>query len=240
MFYKCLKKINFENGMIFNTDDVSYGKMSGIDPTPYKDTVEYMIDASLENDRPLILFFFIAGFVTHHDIEDGTIADVLQHIEDPTYPIIYKLSDLVDEEFLGGTIIRRRELRNYLNNAKKIKRCMTTGNIIWEYMSEKIRQEKFKELPPRLGSYFLFDSEENANNFKVNIHSDSCDDYIIVKADILECRNMVTLDMAIWDQDFNNISYRECEKQLINYWRSYENTQKLAEILVQGKIKLYC
>jgi hypothetical protein len=66
MFYKCIRRSDFKDGMIFNADTVTYAKSCGINLMPYEKGIDFMIEKSNENDRPLSLFYFlldcVAGF----------------------------------------------------------------------------------------------------------------------------------------------------------------------------------
>ena len=109
------------------------------------------------------------------------------------------------------------------------------GIILWEYYLEKVRNEEFSHLPPRLKSAFFFDDIDKCNDYN-KVHLSGLGSTFEV--DVLENKSMFAGDMRIIDELDNSISRDKLLEQIRKYWLGGKTENPMMEIVFQGRYEL--
>lgn len=237
-FYKCLPKNLFMNNMLVDTNVDFYGKQFSYTLSQIKEFSDYIINNTKITGFPINLFFFLLGIKNGKTYDEGGLEFVLKSREDRCY----KMYELVNSNS-GNIDITYTQLELLFHAAPKIKDyslkngvLFKQANWIWEALAEKIRQEKFCDLPRREFSYFLFKTKNDAQRY---IEDNRKSNFIIVKAVPTEICSLVEFDMKIWDEDCGMDVYSKCEDQMLRYWNSKDNLDnQVPEVLFSGKLRL--
>lgn len=108
------------------------------------------------------------------------------------------------------------------------------GAILWEVFLEKVRAKEFSNLPSRMESIFLFDSNTSCNYYKQNHIGGKGN---VVEIALIETRNVFEADMQIIDDIENSISRDELLETVRMYWRGEKSANPIMEIIFQGTYK---
>lgn len=237
-FYKCLPKSLFTNNMLVDTDSDFYGNQFSYTLAQIKDLSDYIINNTKNTGFPINLFFFLLGIKNGKPYDEGGLESILK----AKIYRNYKMKELVISN-CGDLDITYTHLELLFQDAPKIKDyslkngdLFKQANWVWEALAEKIRQEKFCDLPKRETSYFLFKTKNDAQNY---IKDNGKRGFIIVKAIPTEIKSLMEFDMKIWDEDCGKDVYSKCENQMIRYWSSKNNPDnQVPEVLFSGKLRL--
>ena len=105
------------------------------------------------------------------------------------------------------------------------------GYYLWEYIYEKVRDEKHRDKPKRSESLFLF---ENLNDceYYITTHKGGGEIDIV---EVLENRFLFKADMNLLDLIPNYFTNNQAEEVANRYWSGMISDKPIMEILFQGK-----
>lgn len=104
-------------------------------------------------------------------------------------------------------------------------------HYLWEFIWEMVRNLEFPDMPSRVESLFLFDSIENAMDFKNQFRDLN---YQLVNINLLGGTKQ-SFDMNWFSNVPSNIPLAEVKEYARNYWRQVHTEKPVIEILYQGK-----
>jgi hypothetical protein len=105
------------------------------------------------------------------------------------------------------------------------------GYYLWEYIYEKVRDEKHWDKPKRSESLFLF---ENLNDCEYYITTHKGGGEIAI-VEVLENRFLFKADMNLLDLIPNYFTNNQAEEVANRYWSGMISDKPIMEILFQGK-----
>ena len=108
---------------------------------------------------------------------------------------------------------------------------MGDEHYLWEFIWEMVRNLEFPDMPSRVESLFLFDSIENAMDFKNKFRDLN---YQLVNINLLGGTKQ-SFDMNWFSNVPSNIPLAEVKEYARNYWRQVHTEKPVIEILYQGK-----
>lgn len=103
--------------------------------------------------------------------------------------------------------------------------------FLWEFIWEMIRYHEFPKMPSRMSSLFLFDSKENAIDFKAKFRDDN---YQLVIVNLLGGTTQ-SFDMNWFSNVPSNIPLSEVKEYARKYWSQSHTEDPVIEILYQGR-----
>lgn len=233
-FYKCISRDCFQENKVIDTNFDNYGIYGDHDFSRCKDALNALITVPEKfPDLPISLFVYMLAYINGIGCADGTICAEMDLIKTPKKKYVYEITDLVNAKCCKETVTRK-QLLGLQDALKDVHSYVNNGSVIQEYVAEYVRSKYFPELPSRLKSYFLFDRYEAAENYIKNWKQN----YIIVKAEIIEKEYLESFDIDVWDDfNLNNLDYESMVKKIKDYWERRESI-KTAEFLFKGKVKL--
>lgn len=104
-------------------------------------------------------------------------------------------------------------------------------HYLWEFIWEMVRYSEFSNMPSRMDSVFLFDNQDNANEFKNKCRTPN---YRIAKINLLEGSSQ-SFDMNWFSEVPSDIPLSEVLVYVRNYWTQKMTQNPIVEILFQGK-----
>ena len=121
---------------------------------------------------------------------------------------------------------------NYVEHVNETGLCYDWGqeHCIWEFIWEMVRSDKFPNMPSRMDSLFLFDSFDNAADFK---RENRDNDYQIVEMSLLE-GSLQSFDMNWLTDAPLDKPIEEVITYSRNYWSQKFTPYPITEILFQG------
>lgn len=103
-------------------------------------------------------------------------------------------------------------------------------HYLWEFIWEMIRSYEFPNMPSRMNSLFIFDSEKNALEFKSQFRDPS---YQLVNVNLLG-GTKESFDMNWFSNVPSNITLSEVKEYVRNYWSQKQTEKPVIEVLYQG------
>jgi hypothetical protein len=210
--YKLIPWEFYRNGSSFNTSEINYTKSIGA----YDENLSQFLDAVLLVSKSSRMSFKNLIIITNNIKINFAIKNhfrevLLSKIDPIPYPKILLSGSTNDS-------ITRRDL-------KYLFEIITDHNItfstpldiakFWEYLYEKVRQEKFPDCPSRLASYFSFKHPESIEYYQENHRMNGMKCIL----DITECHTIFECDMLILDQIDITYSYQKAEEIIRKYWQ---------------------
>lgn len=102
---------------------------------------------------------------------------------------------------------------------------------LWEFVWEIVRYYKYPKMPSRMESLFLFDSLENAKDFKTRYRDAN---YQIANLNLIE-GTLKSFDMNWFSTVPSDIPISEAENYARHYWEQKRTDNFIVEVLFQGK-----
>ncbi|TCT21550.1 hypothetical protein [Thiobaca trueperi] len=228
--FKLLNEKFYKEGASFNTSDVNYSRSIG-DPFEREEFYDYLFDATDRNDVGIDLYAVMANFI---NLPGGgaVCLDLLSSGSD-----IALASVMPGDSHYANRIMKREEFLEACRLIERLDIKFETGSDatrLWEYLFEKVRREKFDNLPSRLMSYFAFKSESDIAHYRKEhgMRGVSC------VIDASNCTQAVELDMALFDAVGNNFTYSMAKTVAERYWSGGSSDDPVIEVLLQGEIIL--
>ncbi len=122
---------------------------------------------------------------------------------------------------------------NYIADTNKTGLYYDWGNdhYLWEFIWEMVRNSEYPLMPSRMESLFLFESLENANEFKDRYRDIN---YQIANVNLLE-GTMQSFDMKWFSDVPCDVPLSDVERYARNYWEQKLTPNPIIEVLFQGK-----
>lgn len=108
------------------------------------------------------------------------------------------------------------------------------GFYLWEYIFEKVRFEKYANLPSRLNSFFLFENISDCVYFE-KTHANGG---LICEVELIKTISLFKGDMKLFDLIPEHFSFHETKKVAEDYWSQNVSDKPIYETLFNGLCKL--
>ena len=223
MYYKLIPENYIKLGSLIDTNDDNYGKFLDKITSTHKKLFDSFIeiDEKLEAGMDLyyILYNHLKFFGKRH------IDSLGEHIS---------LSSFTGNDDHGSATIEKKELYRIIKIVSNYEvGVLSNGTLLWEYLFEKRRKEKYSTIISRLNSYFVFKNENDCIEY-FNRHKKNGQ---IVEIEPLKIDKIFEGDMQLMDCIENYFTISTINKIIDEYWEGKKTNKPIVEVLLSGKIR---
>lgn len=155
---------------------------------------------------------FLQSQESQFDLQQMLICDPVRYISrEELYDFTYNYVEIINETGL------------FYDYSKE--------HYLWEFIWEIVRNSEFPEMPSRMNSVFLFESVDEARNFK-EAYRES--DYILANIELIEGETY-SFDMNWFSEVPCDVPLSEIKEYVRNYWSQNKTDSPVIEVLFQGK-----
>jgi len=119
--------------------------------------------------------------------------------------------------------------------AQNSQSIFSNGTHFWEYLFEIERNKNYAHLPPRLTSYFVFESEQDCERYKTT-HNKIGNE--IVKIEPVEIKQIFSADMNFMDSIENHYTYSQAKEVINQYWNQEKSESPIMETFFTGTFRM--
>ena len=121
----------------------------------------------------------------------------------------------------------------YVTEINRTGLCYDWGydHYLWEFIWEMVRYNEYPQMPSRMEALFLFNSIDNAKDFKSRYRGAG---YQIANVSLIGGASQ-SFDMNWFSDVPSDIPISEAESYARNYWEQKQTDNPIIEVLFQGK-----
>ena len=205
MYYKLIPENYIKLGSLIDTNDDNYGKFLDKITSTHKKLFDSFIEIDEKLEAGMDLYYILYNHLK--SFGKRHIDSLGEHIS-----LLYRIIKIISNYEVG---------------------VLSNGTLLWEYLFEKRRKEKYSTIISRLNSYFVFKNENDCIEY-FNRHKKNGQ---IVEIEPLKIDEIFEGDMQLMDCIENYFTISTINKIIDEYWEGKKTNKPIVEVLLSGQIR---